>query len=54
MLYLITNTYFADMKRLISLFVLLIVMLCNVGAQDKGWNDDIISFITKMYEDKLY
>lgn len=29
-------------------------MLCNVGAQDKDWNDDIISFITKMYEDKLY
>lgn len=42
------------MKRLISLFVLFIVMLCNVSAQDKNQNDDIRSFITRMYEDKLY
>ena len=54
MLYLITNTYFADMKRLISCFVLFIVMLCNARAQDKVLNDDIRFFITKMYEDKLY
>lgn len=42
------------MKRLISFFVLFIVMLCNVSAQDKDWNDDIRHFITRMYEDKLY
>lgn len=54
MLYLITNTHFADMKRLISCFVLFIVMLCNASAQDKVLNDDIRFFITKMYEDKLY
>ena len=42
------------MKRLLPLIILLTAVLCNVNAQDKGWNDDIISFITKMYEDKLY
>lgn len=54
MLYLISNTYFADMKRLISCFVLFIVMLCNASAQDKVLNDDIRFFIIKMYEDKLF
>ena len=29
-------------------------MLCNVSAQDKDRNDDIKSFIIRMYEDKLY
>ena len=42
------------MKRLISCFVLFIVMLCNASAQDKALNDNIRFFITKMYEDKLY
>ena len=42
------------MKRLISCFVLFIVMLCNASAQDKVLNDNIRFFITRMYEDKLY
>lgn len=42
------------MKRLISLIVLLIAVLCNVSAQDKDRSGDISSFITKMYEGKLY
>lgn len=42
------------MKRLISFFVLFMVMVCNVSAQDKDLNDDIRFFITKMYEGKLY
>ena len=42
------------MKRLISFFVLFIVMLCNVSAQDKDRSGDIRSFITRMYEGKLY
>ena len=42
------------MKRLISFFVLFIVMLCNVSAQDKDQSGDIRSFITRMYEGKLY
>ena len=42
------------MKRLFSLIVLLTAVLCNVSAQDKDLNDDIRSFITRMYEGKLY
>lgn len=42
------------MKRLISFFVLFIVMLCNVSAQDKDRSGGIRSFITRMYEGKLY
>lgn len=42
------------MKRLISFFVLFIVMLWNVSAQDKDRSGDIRSFITRMYEGKLY
>ena len=42
------------MKRLIYFFVLFMVMVCNVSAQDKDLNDDIRSFITRMYEGKLY
>lgn len=42
------------MKRLISFFVLFIVMLCNVSAQDKDRSGDIRFFITMMYEGKLY
>ena len=42
------------MKRLFSLIVLLTAVLCNVSAQDKALNDDIRSFITRMYEGKLY
>ena len=42
------------MKRLISCFVLFIVMLGNASTQNKVLNDDIRFFITKMYEDKLY
>lgn len=43
-----------NMKRLFSLIVLLTAVLCNVSAQDKDLNDDIRSFITRMYEGKLY
>ena len=42
------------MKRLFSLIVLLTAVLCNASAQDKDLNDDIRSFITRMYEGKLY
>ena len=42
------------MKRLLSLIVLLIAVLCNVSAQDKDRSGDIRSFITRMYEGKLY
>lgn len=42
------------MKRLFSLIVLLIAVLCNVSAQDKDRSGDIRSFITRMYEGKLY
>ena len=42
------------MKQLFSLIVLLTSVLCNVSAQDKDLNDDIRSFITRMYEGKLY
>lgn len=42
------------MKRLISFFVLFIVLFCNVSAQGKDRSDDIRSFIITMYEDKLY
>ncbi|MBO7283067.1 MAG: hypothetical protein J6U73_06700 [Alistipes sp.] len=42
------------MKRFISFFVLFIVMICNVSAQDKDRSGDIRSFITRMYEGKLY
>ena len=43
-----------NMKRLFSLIVLLTAVLCNVSAQDKDLNDDIRSFIIRMYEGKLY
>lgn len=43
-----------NMKRLFSLIVLLTAVLCNVSAQDKDLNYDIRSFITRMYEGKLY
>ena len=42
------------MKRLLFLIVLLIAVLCNVSAQDKDRSGDIRSFITRMYEGKLY
>ena len=42
------------MKRLFFLIVLLIAVLCNVSAQDKDRSGDIRSFITRMYEGKLY
>ena len=42
------------MKQLIYFMVLFIVMICNVSAQDRDRNDDIRSFITRMYEGKLY
>ena len=42
------------MKQLFSLIVLLTAVLCNVSAQDKDRSGDIRSFITRMYEGKLY
>ena len=50
------------MKRLIILILLLIGTLCNLNAQDRlhpmhastSKSDDIKSFITRMYNDKLY
>ena len=50
------------MKRLILLIVLLIGALCNVSAQDRlhpahtptSKSDEIKSFITQMYNNKLY
>ena len=50
------------MKRLIILIVLLTGALCNVSAQDRRHpthtsttkSDEIKSFITQMYNDKLY
>lgn len=50
------------MKRLILLIVLLIGALCNVSAQDRlhpthtstTKSDEIESFITQMYNNKLY
>ena len=50
------------MKRLIILIVLLTGALCNVSAQDRlhprhtptSKSDEIKSFITQMYNDKLY
>ena len=50
------------MKRLILLIVLLIGALCNVSAQDRlhpshtptSKSDEIRSFITQMYNNKLY
>ena len=42
------------MKRLLSLIVLLIAVPCNVSAQDKDRSGDIRSFVTRMYEGKLY
>ena len=49
------------MKRLILLIVLLVVAVCNISAQDiqhpahtPTKSDDIKSFITQMYNNKLY
>ena len=50
------------MKRLIILIVLLAGIVCNVSAQDRRHpthtsttkSDEIKSFITQMYNDKLY
>lgn len=50
------------MKRLILLFVLLIGALCDISAQDRlhpthtstTQSDEIKSFITQMYNNKLY
>ena len=47
------------MKRLIIIIVLLAGIVCNVSAQERlhpstSKSDDIKSFITRMYNDKLY
>lgn len=50
------------MKRLILLLALLVGALCDIGAQDRlhpthtsaTKSDEIKSFITQMYNDKLY